>query len=81
MGKGITFEMFLLLNFQYLRAGPENMDRMIFQIFDLSGNAAISESDLCSMLLTLPDQALISGLHSEKICKETSLFRQEAKNE
>ena len=74
-GKGITFEQFLLLNYQYLRAGPESMDRMIFEIFDLSGNDAISEADLSSMLLTLPPQALISGLNSEKANQKTSKYQ------
>ena len=34
-GQGITFEMFLMLNYKYLRAGPESFDRMVFDIFDL----------------------------------------------
>ena len=52
--EGITFEKFLLLNYKYLRAGPESMDRMIFDIFDLSGIDLVKESDLSEMLLTLP---------------------------
>ena len=34
-GEEITFEKFLMLNYKYLRAGPESFDRMIFEIFDL----------------------------------------------
>ena len=64
-GKGITFEMFLMLNFKYLRAGPENFDRMIFDIFDLGSRELISVKDLSQMLLTLPPQAVISGLNAE----------------
>ena len=77
MGKGITFEQFLLLNYKYLRAGPESMDSMIFDIFDLSGNDAVSETDLTSILLTLPPQAIISGLHSELRCRNQSNFSRE----
>ena len=51
---GITFEKFLLLNYKYLRAGPESMDKMIFDIFSLSGTNTVTKEDLCSMLLTLP---------------------------
>jgi Ca2+-binding EF-hand superfamily protein len=51
---GITFEKFLLLNYKYLRAGPESFDRMIFEIFDLNYTELIGETELCKMLLTLP---------------------------
>ena len=40
--EGITFEKFLLLNYKYLRAGPESLDRMIFDIFDLSGSNLVT---------------------------------------
>ena len=63
--EGITFEKFLLLNYKYLRAGPESLDRMIFDIFDLSGSNLVTQQDLSSMLLTLPSQAIISGLNAE----------------
>ena len=39
------------------------MDRMIFDIFDLSGNNVISEEELSQMLLTLPEQAILSNLN------------------
>ena len=38
---------------------------MIFDIFDLSGSNLVTQSDLTSMLLTLPSQAIISGLNAE----------------
>lgn len=43
------------------------MDRMIFDIFDLSGNNLISEEELSQMLLTLPEQAIISNLNNDLV--------------
>ena len=40
---------------KYCRASTESIDRMIFDIFDLSGNNLISEQELSQMLLTMPE--------------------------
>ena len=50
---------------KYLRAGPENFDRMIFEVFDLNGDNLIDAKDFSQVLLTLPTQAIISGLNAE----------------
>ena len=66
-GEEITFEKFLMLNYKYLRAGPESFDRMIFEIFDLEQQECITEKNLSRLLLTLPKQAVISGLNAELV--------------
>ena len=71
--QGITFEKFLVVNYKYLRAGPESFDRMIFDIFDLETSQLIGERELCKMLLTLPPQAIISGLNSEIVVPQEAL--------
>ena len=59
--------MFFFDTERYFKNGQESMDRMIFDIFDLSGNNLISEEELSQMLLTLPEQAIISNLNKDLV--------------
>ena len=47
---------------EYFCANQEKLDSMIFSIFDLCGNGLISDVELSQMLLTLPEEAIITDI-------------------
>ena len=71
--KGVTFESFMIVQCklkslaeisveEYFCQSQEKLDSMIFNIFDLSGNGLISDQELSQMLLTLPEEAIITDI-------------------
>ena len=51
---------------KYCSHNLADLDAKIFEIFDLSGNGLISDKELSQMLLTLPDQAIITDILDSK---------------
>ena len=50
---------------------------MIFDIFDLSGTNLISDQELSQMLLTMPEQAIITTILDNQTRKQTTTLGQE----
>ena len=47
---------------QYSAYNLEDLDRKIFQLFDLAGNNLISDKEMAQILLTMPEQAIITDI-------------------